>query len=83
LMLSINWKLAVLTFVVVPVIIWVVVHFNKKMTQAIHQLFRDVGDFNARIEDSVGGIRVVKAFSNEAHEEKQFAVNNGRFRLTK
>ena len=83
LMLSINWKLAVLTFVVVPVIIWVVVHFNKKMTQAIHQLFRDVGDFNARIEDSVGGIRIVKAFSNEAHEEKQFAVNNGRFRLTK
>jgi len=83
LMLSINWKLAVITFIVVPAIIWVVVYFNRKMTHAIHQLFRDVGDFNARIEDSVGGIRVVKAFSNEAYEEKQFAVNNGRFRLTK
>ncbi|MGN7472338.1 ABC transporter ATP-binding protein [Brevibacillus sp. SAFN-007a] len=83
LMLSINWQLAVITFIVVPAIIWVVVYFNKKMTQAIHQLFRDVGDFNARIEDSVGGIRVVKAFANEKHEEGQFAVNNGRFRLTK
>ncbi|MGF9819676.1 ABC transporter ATP-binding protein [Brevibacillus agri] len=83
LMLSINWQLAVITFIVVPAIIWVVVYFNKKMTQAIHQLFRDVGDFNARIEDSVGGIRVVKAFANEKHEEAQFAVNNGRFRLTK
>ncbi|RNB55439.1 ABC transporter ATP-binding protein [Brevibacillus gelatini] len=83
LMLSINWQLAVITFIIVPIIIWIVVYFNKKMTQAIHQLYRDIGDFNARIEDSVGGIRVVKAFSNEKHEEAQFAVNNGRFRLTK
>lgn len=83
LMLLINWKLAVLTFIVVPAIIWVVVYFNGKMTKAIHQLYRDIGDFNARIEDNVGGIRVVKAFSNEAHEEAQFAVNNNRFRQTK
>lgn len=32
------------------------------MTAAIHQLYKDIGDFNARIEDNVGGIRVVKAF---------------------
>jgi len=83
LMLTVNWKLAVLTFIVVPVIIWVVIYFNGKMTKAIHQLYRDIGDFNARIEDNVGGIRVVKAFSNEAFEEARFAENNGRFRLTK
>jgi len=83
LMLAINWKLAVLTFIVVPAIIWVVVYFNGKMTKAIHQLFRDIGDFNARIEDNVGGIRVVKAFSNESFEEERFGENNGRFRLTK
>lgn len=83
LMLMINWKLAVLTFIVVPGIIWVVVYFNGKMTKAIHQLFSDIGDFNARIEDNVGGIRVVKAFSNEKFEEAQFAENNNRFRLTK
>jgi ATP-binding cassette subfamily B protein len=83
LMLVTNWKLAILTFVIVPLIIWVVVYFNRKMTNAIHQLYRDIGDFNARVEDNVGGIRVVKAFSNEAYEEKKFAENNNRFRLTK
>lgn len=83
LMLSIHWELAVLTFVIVPLIIWVVVYFNKKMTAAIHQLYRDIGDFNARVEENVGGIRVVKAFSNEAHEVKRFEENNRRFRLTK
>lgn len=83
LMLMINWKLAILTFIVVPAIIWLVVYFNDKMTKAVHQLYNDIGDFNARVEDNVGGIRVVQAFSNEEYEKKQFAVNNNRFRLTK
>lgn len=83
LMLAINWKLAVLTFIVVPLIILVVIYFNKKMTAAIHQLYKDIGDFNARIEDNVGGIRVVKAFTNEQFEEKQFEQNNLQFKKTK
>lgn len=83
LMLAINWKLAVLTFIVVPLIILVVIYFNKKMTVAIHQLYKDIGDFNARIEDNVGGIRVVKAFTNERFEEKQFEQNNLQFKKTK
>jgi ATP-binding cassette subfamily B protein len=83
LMLFINWKLAVLTFVIIPAIIWLVVYFNGKMTKAIHQLFKDIGDFNARVEDNVSGIRVVQAFTNEEYEKEQFAVNNSRFRLTK
>ncbi|WP_256760421.1 ABC transporter ATP-binding protein [Cohnella sp. WQ 127256] len=83
LMMAINWKLAVLTFIVVPAIIWLVVYFNGKMTKAVEQLFTDIGDFNARVEDNVGGIRVVQAFSNEEHEKAQFHVNNSRFRSTK
>ncbi|WP_152392349.1 ABC transporter ATP-binding protein [Paenibacillus guangzhouensis] len=83
LMMFINWKLAVLTFIVVPAIIWLVVYFNGKMTKAIDQLYDDIGDFNARVEDNVGGIRVVQAFSNEEHEKAQFEVNNGRFRKAK
>ncbi|KQO18303.1 ABC transporter ATP-binding protein [Paenibacillus sp. Leaf72] len=83
LMMLINWKLAVMTFIVVPVIIWFVIYFNRKMTSAIHQLFTDIGDFNARVEDNVGGIRVVQAFANESYEKEQFNTNNSRFRLTK
>ncbi|ANY65927.1 multidrug ABC transporter ATP-binding protein [Paenibacillus sp. BIHB 4019] len=83
LMMFINWKLAVMTFIVVPVIIWFVIYFNRKMTSAIHQLFTDIGDFNARVEDNVGGIRVVQAFANESYEKEQFNTNNSRFRLTK
>ncbi|OLN22113.1 multidrug ABC transporter ATP-binding protein [Domibacillus antri] len=82
-MAYINWKLAVLTFIIIPIILWLAVYFNKKMTGAFHQLFGDIADFNARIEDSMGGIRVVQAFANEKHEKAQFEENNNRFRLTK
>ncbi|GED24787.1 hypothetical protein BAG01nite_08890 [Brevibacillus agri] len=42
-----------------------------------------MADFNARVEDNVGGMRVVQAFANESFENKRFAENNQRFRLTK
>ncbi|NBD27837.1 ABC transporter ATP-binding protein [Paenibacillus glycinis] len=83
LMLLINWKLALLTFVVVPVMIWLAIYFSAKMTKAFHRLFSDIADFNARVEDNVGGMRVVQAFGNEAFEKILFNENNLRFRLTK
>ncbi|WP_100406424.1 ABC transporter ATP-binding protein [Bacillus solitudinis] len=82
-MLYINWKMALLTFFVIPFLIWLAVYFNKKMTGAFRKLFTDIADFNARVENNVGGIRVVQAFGNEEYEKAQFAVNNQRFRLTK
>jgi ATP-binding cassette subfamily B protein len=53
------------------------------MTQNFRSLFAQVGQFNARIEENVGGMRVVQAFANEAHERDLFAVDNARYRRTK
>ncbi|MGE1013526.1 ABC transporter ATP-binding protein [Bacillus wiedmannii] len=82
-MMIINWKLALLTFFVIPFLLWLALYFNKKMTGTFRRLFSDVADFNACIENNVGGIRVVQAFGNEKFEKEQFAVNNARFRTTK
>ncbi|MBS9802790.1 ABC transporter ATP-binding protein [Bacillus cereus] len=82
-MMMINWKLALLTFFVIPFLLWLALYFNKKMTGTFRRLFSDVADFNACIENNVGGIRVVQAFGNEQFEKEQFAVNNARFRTTK
>ncbi|MFK4473020.1 ATP-binding cassette subfamily B protein [Paenibacillus sp. RC73] len=82
-MLGINWKLAVLTFIIVPLMIYLSLYFSRKMNAAFHRMFSDIADYNARIENNVSGIRVVQAFSNEEHEMERFAENNGRFRKTK
>lgn len=83
LMLSINWKLAIFTFIIVPLLIILSIYFSKKMSKSFGQFFQDIADFNARVENNVSGIRVVKAFANEGQEIKQYAVNNERFRRTK
>ena len=82
-MLHINMKLALLTFVIVPVMLWMAVYFSQKMTKTFRRMIGDIADFNARVEDNIGGMRVVQAFANESYEKKLFKENNGRFRLTK
>ncbi|AIQ57682.1 ABC transporter ATP-binding protein [Paenibacillus borealis] len=83
LMADINLQLAVITFIIVPIMAWVIIHFGRNMTDTYHRLFGNVGNFNARIEDNVGGIRVVQSFANEEYEKELFAVDNQKFRQTK
>ncbi|SDD32346.1 ATP-binding cassette, subfamily B [Paenibacillus sp. UNCCL117] len=83
LMAYINLELALLTFIIIPIMAWLIIFFGRRMTKTYRRLFGDVGNFNARIEDNVGGIRVVQSFANEAHENKLFAVDNQNFRATK
>ncbi|OMF21655.1 multidrug ABC transporter ATP-binding protein [Paenibacillus sp. FSL H8-0548] len=82
-MLSINWKLAVLTFIIVPLIVYLSLYFSRKMSRAFDTMFKDIADYSARVENNVSGIRVVQAFSNEKFEINRFSQNNERFRLTK
>jgi ATP-binding cassette subfamily B protein len=82
-MLGINWKLAVLTFIIVPLMIYLSLYFSRKMSKAFNKMFADIADYNARVENNVSGIRVVQAFANENYEIAKFADNNERFRLTK
>ncbi len=82
-MLSINAELAVISFIIVPVILIIAIYFNKKMTVAFRELFGRVSDFNHMIEDKVGGIRLVQAFANEDRELRAFREINESFRKTK
>ncbi|ALS28156.1 multidrug ABC transporter ATP-binding protein [Paenibacillus sp. 32O-W] len=83
LMAYINWELALLTFLIVPLMAWLIIVYGGRMTKTYRRLFGDVGNFNARIEDNVGGMRVVQSFANEQHEKKLFAIDNQRYRETK
>ena len=83
LMFSVHWKLALITTAIVPFMTWLVSRYGAKMTVTWRNLFRKVGDFNTRVQESVGGIRVVKAFGNEGYESELFARNNEGYKETK
>lgn len=82
-MLTIHPTLALMTFAIVPFLIWLGLYFNGRMTRAFRQMYSEIADFNARVEDNIGGMRVVQAFANEEYEKKLFANNNTRFRSAK
>jgi ATP-binding cassette subfamily B protein len=83
LMFAVNWKLALISTAIVPVMTWLVVRYGSRMTHNWERLFGQVGDFNTRVHESVGGIRVVKAFANEEHERELFARDNENYKKTK
>ena len=68
-MMSINGNLAILTFIIVPLIIYLSLYFGNKMSKAFSRMFGDIADFNARVENNITGIRVVQAFANEEYEK--------------
>ncbi|WP_047608565.1 ABC transporter ATP-binding protein [Rahnella aquatilis] len=83
LMATVHVQLALMTIIIVPAMTWMVSRYGAQMTETWRRLFGQVGNFNARIEESIGGIRVVKAFANEEHEQKLFASDNASYRTTK
>ena len=83
LMLWVHVPLALITALVVPVTAYVTTRYGRRMTETWHALYGRVADFNARIEENVGGIRVVQAFANEDHERRLFAENNRNYLQTK
>ncbi|MDR6294141.1 ATP-binding cassette subfamily B protein [Inquilinus ginsengisoli] len=83
LMLSVNLHLALITAAIVPLTAWVTTRYGGRMTRNWQALYGRVGNFNHRIEENVGGIRVVQAFANEDHERRLFAEDNQGYRRTK
>lgn len=53
------------------------------MTKAFRKLYGNIANFNSRVENTIGGIRVVQAFANEGFEKQRFELDNREFRLTK
>ncbi len=75
----VNPKLAVAAFVLIPVMFVYAYILNKKMKRAFKRNREKVADINARIEDNLSGIRVVKSFANEDVEQEKFMEGNQGF----
>ncbi|MBO5459486.1 MAG: ABC transporter ATP-binding protein [Lachnospira sp.] len=76
---GINFWLTLIIFIIVPVMIAVCMKLNRKMKKAFAKQRFQIGELNARIEDSLLGHKVVKAFTNEDVENEKFAADNDTF----
>ena len=80
LLLTVNVKLTLIVFTVVPFLVLFAVFYNSNMRRTFRQMREKLSDINAGLEDSISGVRVVKSFTNEEYEEKKFDEGNNAFK---
>ena len=80
---SIQWQLAVIVALMIPVFLAVVMTMRRRMGQASKKAKEKTGYINQEIESSLSGFRTAKAFANEAGESKRFNAANDIFKECK
>ena len=68
---GVNVPLTIIVFAIIPVMLFFSMKFNKRMKKAFKKSRFQIGEINARTEDSLLGIRVVKSFANEEIEKEK------------
>lgn len=78
-LLTINWKLSLIIYIIIPIMFVFSSKKRKEFRKATMNVKRQIGDINSGVEDTLLGISVVKSFANEETEKDKFQVNNDKF----
>ena len=78
-MFTIEWRIALCLLILLPVIIYFVMHTRLKMRRTSREVKERMAEINADIESSISGARTAKAFANETYEIKKFEKGNKNF----
>ncbi|MHA1440420.1 MAG: ABC transporter ATP-binding protein [Candidatus Heimdallarchaeota archaeon] len=68
-----DWRIACSIFILVPLYIWALRDYAKKIQPLTEKVQKQFGKCNAVLQENVSGIRVVRAFTGEKYETKKFA----------
>ena len=82
-MFTIEWRLALVLTVVLPVCLWFTLSQRVRMKKANIEVKKKTAEIYAAIESSISGIRTAKAFANEQQESDKFDQANELFRGSK
>ena len=78
-LLLMNWRLACIVLVPIPVMIVLMAWFHKKLHRGFDRLFHRWSVMTAIVADALPGVRVIKAFSQEKHEVQRFGKENQQY----
>jgi len=71
-----NWRLAGLSIIAIPVVILVSIFFFKKISKVYEDYQKKEATLSTTLQENLAGVRVVKAFSREEYEIDKFGKNN-------
>lgn len=82
-MFTIEWRLALIVAVIIPVFLLVVMACRKSMGAASLKVKQKMAAINADIESCISGMKTSKAFANEEVEQDRFGKSNNVFKESK
>ncbi len=82
-MATLQWQLAVVVAVMIPVFLLAIWTMRRSMGKASREVKQKTGHINSEIETSLSGIRTAKAFGNENVENARFTAANGQYKTSK
>jgi ATP-binding cassette subfamily B protein len=75
-LLVLNWKLALVTFSVLPAVVIASIRFSRRAREIFRTLRVQVAEINTRFAETIGGVRVIQLFRQEANNFRRFARLN-------
>ena len=83
LLLTIRWELAIIVFIMLPAIFFIVFTSRRNLSKASAKVKETTAEVNAGLESSISGIRVTKGFANEDNERTRFDFYNKQYSAAK
>ena len=68
----VSWRLALITFAVLPPILFLMARIGQRLRRRSARLQEKMADITSTLEEAISGVRVVKAFAMEDYERKRF-----------
>lgn len=81
LMLYINWRLSLIAFIVLPVLIYATIVFQKAIKSAFQEVRTQVANLNGFVQERVTGIKIVQLFNREDIEYQKFQDINQKHKV--
>jgi len=81
-LLSLNWRLTLLTMIPIPFVVISLQVYARYVRPAFRERQKELGNLNAILNDSLSGIREIKAFTREVEEMKRVNLGIDRYRVS-
>ena len=78
-LMIIDWILGLILLAVIPILFFLTWFFRRRFRSAMRRSKKAIASINARLESSISGVRVTKAFTNEEIEKERFEVANEEY----
>lgn len=79
-MLTISWKLVLLTLITTPTLIWLTFRLDQKVQSAYRDTRSAMSQLSSMAQENIAGIRTVKSFNSMGHETNKFSDKNEQYR---